>query len=159
MNDNPNDIKVTSTLATVEEWFNAHKNGNGIISDESAARTWGFSNLVTDNVTMTFPSTNLTNDIRNGEWKFNLKFAKNDWHYTMGAITVYWNDCEYRIYDKERTFIDLYRKHRKKLTPWFFEIAHKFFTESKYNSRKLHEYAEKFNVLHSIQLLEGAYKG
>lgn len=146
-----------TTLLSVIEWYALHHNVKGVISHDSAANIWGFSETMAKNICITFPSTNLTNDVKNGSWEFDVKHVKPDWRYSLGLLKLSWNGVEYNIYDKERTFIDVYRKYRNEKPTWLFKTCKNFFKNTDYDEKKLYEYATKFNVLHEISLLRGAF--
>lgn len=146
--DNINKIQNTSVLLAVEELFTS-KRKNGVISHNTAALAWGFSNLTTRKIDITFPKSKVSNDIKKDWDDFNVYQQVID-KYIEGIETIEWEGKEIRIYSPERTIVEIIKEKGSRLNDTDIETIKTFFKYFNYDHNSLNKFSKLFNVEYEV---------
>lgn len=143
-------VKDTIILASMEYFF-TDKRKYGVISGTTAAAVWGFTNIIPTCIDLAFPKSKISNDARTGN--FNCKQYIES-KYEIGIETIVWNGSKIRIYNPERTIIEIIKENIQFFSDVIVDTFKRFFNETKYDQKKLYEYAKIFNISQELRIIE-----
>lgn len=143
-------VKDTIILASMEYFF-TNKREYGVISGTTAAIVWGFSNVWPEKINLTFPKSKISGDARTEEFSCKQLIESK---YNIGIVELKWNSSLIRIYDPERTIIDIIKEESDFFDDITVSTLKKFFREFDYDQKKLYEYARIFNVAKELKICQ-----
>lgn len=143
-------VKDTIILASMEYFFTS-KREYGVISGTTAAIVWGFSNVWPEKINLTFPKSRISMDARSEEFSCKQLIESK---YNIGIVELRWNSSLIRIYNPERTIIDIIKEESDFFDDITVSTLKKFFREFDYDQKKLYEYARIFNISTELRIIE-----
>lgn len=150
MNTYKYELRNTMVLYSLEEWFTKNRT-SGAISLETAAVVWGFSNLIIDEFDITFKKGSVS---KKASWNIR-QHQKVERLYNLGLIEIQFDGHTYRIYDPERTLVDLVKENIGHMSRDIAYAIRMFFHEINYDVEKLLMYARELKVENEIMMLLG----
>ena len=148
-------LEENSAILFSTKSFFTPRTTKGVLSFESAASWWGFSEAIDSEWDITVPRNyNPTNKSD----QYNINRMAND-KYDLEIITFKIEDREVRVYSPERTLIELVKRAKKSINDVIIQTIRNFFSMIEYSSKKLHELAKKFNVEQEVTIWEMALNG
>ena len=148
-------IEENSAILFSTKSFFTPRTTKGVLSYESAASWWGFSEEIDSEWNITVPRNyNPTN--KSKQYSFNRMAISK---YELEIITFKLEDREVRVYSPERTIIEIVKRAKKSITDVIIQTIRNFFTNFKYSSDKLHQLAKEFNVDQEVTIWEMALNG
>lgn len=149
--NNNYEVVSTSILASVEDLFTS-KRVNGVLSFDTAAAVWGFSNKVIKKIDLTFPKSAVSKDIQQRKDYFNTHQQVAE-KYSEGIELIDWEGKKIRIYCPERTIVEIIKQRSKKMTDIDIETIKSFFEDTAFDEKKLEYFTKKFNVEFEVNFI------
>ena len=148
-------LEENSAILFSTKSFFTPRTTKGVLSYESAASWWGFSEDIGLEWSITVPRNyNPTNKSK----QYNFNRMAND-KYELEIITFKIEDREMRVYSPERTIIEIIKRAKKSINDVVIQTIRNFFYSFEYCTKKLHELAKKFNIDNEVTIWEMALNG
>ena len=140
--------EINGSYLSIADFF-TDKRSIGVVSKNTAADMYGFSNLLLDEVNITIPK-GYNNAIR-AAYSFNSN-VKSKYSFQLDKYMI--EGKQVRIYSPERTIVELIKEGYTKITDVFIDTMKLFFNNFKYSVKRLYEAAEFFNATKEVKFIE-----
>ncbi|MCK5866817.1 MAG: hypothetical protein KAG14_00315 [Mycoplasmataceae bacterium] len=146
--------KNENIIHSIESFFN-RRTTKGVLSGESSAVWWGFSDVIPQTWHITVPgSYNATN--KSSSFIFKKMNVKK---YEIDIKRFSTDQGEIRVYSPERTIVEIIKSAKGNYTDVILQTIKNFFSTIKYQTKKLINIAKTFNVERELLAFKGAFGG
>lgn len=129
-----------------------------VLSKYSAAALWGFSNLISCEIQVTFPKDQKSSKITDRVGQF-IVYTRTKEKYSEGIIIIDYRGFQVKAYEPERTIIEIMKDCENAIDDIVIDTIKSFVDNVDYDKAKIEKYAKLFNIENTIKYVFGVLSG